>query len=411
MAYVWMIGGIYYYLLWERYTPSYPPALADYPPVSILVPCHNEGDTARETLGVVVKQNYPDFEVIAINDGSTDNTAEILDELGEQYDNLRILHLATNQGKAMALRKGALVSPNEFLICIDGDALLDQNAALWMINHLATDPTIGAVTGNPRIRNRSTLLGKLQVGEFSSIIGLIKRTQQLYGRLFAVSGVIVGFRKKALQEIDYWNVDMVTEDIDVTWRLQLAGWEIRYEPNALCWILMPETLKGLWKQRLRWSQGGSEVIIRYFKSIWRWKSRSMWPLYLEYATSIFWAYCMVFVFLLWFIGLIIPLPHYLVVQPFAPSWFTTLLATTCLAQFAISMAIDSRFEQKGGKYFYWMIWYPIAYWLLTTLTSVVALPKALLKKQGERAVWVSPDRGLKPENENEDENEDDDNEE
>ena len=82
--------------------------------------------------------------------------------------------------------------------------------------HLANGPRVGAVTGNPRIRNRSTLLGRLQVGEFSSIIGLIKRAQRIYGRIFTVSGVIAGFRISALHQVGYWNTDMVTEDIDVS---------------------------------------------------------------------------------------------------------------------------------------------------------------------------------------------------
>ena len=107
-----------------------------------------------------------------------------------------------------------------------------------LVKHLHESVRVGAVTGNPRIRNRSTLLGKLQVGEFSSIIGMIKRAQRIYGRVFTVSGVVVAFRKSALQRIGYWNCDMATEDIDVSWRLQLDHWDVRYEPNALCWILM-----------------------------------------------------------------------------------------------------------------------------------------------------------------------------
>jgi len=72
-----------------------------------------------------------------------------------------------------------------------------------------------------------------------------------------------------------------------------------------------------------------------------------------------------------------------------------ILGATCLAQFALSMAIDRRYEPGVGRNFYWMIWYPIAYWLLSMLTSVMALPKALLKRRGTRAVWVSPDRGIR----------------
>jgi biofilm PGA synthesis N-glycosyltransferase PgaC len=79
---------------------------------------------------------------------------------------------------------------------------------------------------NPRIRTRSTLIGRIQVGEFSSIIGLIKRTQRIYGRVFTVSGVIAAFRRQALADVGYWSPDMITEDIDISWKLQLRHWDI-----------------------------------------------------------------------------------------------------------------------------------------------------------------------------------------
>jgi poly-beta-1,6-N-acetyl-D-glucosamine synthase len=396
MAYLGMLGTLFYYFYWERKRPTHPPSLPDYPRISILIPCHNEGDNIRETIHCAMQQEYPYFEVIAINDGSTDNTADILDELAQQYEKLRVLNLTTNQGKAMGLRLGTLISSSEYLICIDGDALLEPNATRWIVHQFLEHPTVGAVTGNPRIRNRSTLLGKLQVGEFSSIIGLIKRAQQFYGTIFTISGVIAGFRKTALQHVGYWNVDMITEDIDISWRLQLHGWKIRYEPNALCWVLMPETLKGLWRQRLRWSQGGTEVLIRYYRAVWQWKVRHLWPLYLNYLLSIFWAYSMILLLLLWLCNQWLPLiPNFWVANPFIPQWGGILLGMTCLIQFAISLAIDGRYEQGLGRYYYWIIWYPLAFWFLSLITSIVATPKALLKKSGKRAIWTSPDRGIK----------------
>jgi len=176
---------------------------------------------------------------------------------------------------------------------IDGDAILDVKAIGWMLRHFLRHDDIAAVTGNPRIRTRSTLLGRMQVGEFSSFIGLIKRTQQLYGRLFSVSGVIVMFRRKALLDVGFWSTDMLTEDIDISWKLQVAGWRIRYEPHALCWILMPETIRGLYKQRLRWAMGGIQTLLKYSSNMRHLSQRRMWPIYGEYLLSVFWSYSMV----------------------------------------------------------------------------------------------------------------------
>jgi biofilm PGA synthesis N-glycosyltransferase PgaC len=399
MAYLWMVGALYYFTHWELDIGKridQPPPLENYPGVSLLVPCFNEGDNVEETIDYLAHQQYPEYEIIAINDGSTDNTGEILDRLAEKHPRLRVIHLASNQGKAMALRMGTLSANHEFLICIDGDALLDIHATSWIMRHFVNGPRVGAVTGNPRVRTRSTLLGKIQVGEFSAIIGLIKRAQRIYGRVFTVSGVVAGFRKSALHQIGYWNLDMVTEDIDISWNLQLNRWDIRYEPNALCWILMPETLRGLWRQRLRWAQGGMEVFLKYLPELGSWRKRRMWMVYLEFITSVVWAYLMLATILLWLLGLFLPLPAALRVATVLPGWSGVVLGITCMLQFAVALLVDSRFERGMGRVYYWMIWYPVVYWVLNVFTTVVAVPKAIKKRRGTRATWVSPDRGLRP---------------
>jgi len=306
-----------------------------------------------------------------------------------------VVNLATNQGKAVGLSTAALMANSEYLICIDGDALLDRNAAAWMVRHFIDHPNVGAVTGNPRIRNRSTLLGKIQVGEFSAIVGMIKRAQRTYGRIFTISGVIAAFRKSALHDVGYWSPDMVTEDIDISWKLQLAGWTIPFETNALCWVLMPETLNGLWKQRSRWAQGGVEVMLRYFTSLFNRRAMGMWPLYLECCISLLWSFTVVLLILLAPIQLLLS-GHKETLGDLAPQWTSMLLCITCLFQFAVSLGIDSRYEQRTGeKYYYWMIWYPIVYWLINIGTAVNGLIKAVRKKRGQRALWVTVDRGLK----------------
>jgi len=399
MAYAWMIGAGIYYLRWERRdggTADGMPALPEYPPVSILIPCYNEAENIRETVEYLLMQKYPDFEIIAINDGSRDNTLEILRALAEKYDRVRVVNLASNQGKAMALRTGALLAKSEYLVCIDGDALLAPEATAWLVRHFLNDREVGAVTGNPRIRTRSTLLGKIQVGEFSAIVGLIKRAQRVYGRIFTVSGVIAAFRRSALHRVGYWSTDMVTEDIDISWKLQLDGWHIRFEPNALCWVLMPETLKGLWRQRVRWAQGGAEVVLRYGRRMFSWSSRRMWPIYAECLISILWAYLMVAALA---VGMGTGLfgAHQHPMASFVPSWTGMLLSVTCLAQFVVSLAIDSRYESKNGgigRYYYWMIWYPLVYWLINVGTTVAGFFRAVRKERGQRAIWVTLDRGV-----------------
>lgn len=398
MSYLWMIGAILFYWRNERKQGSYqqPTPLANTPPVSVLIPCYNEGDNAEETLTHALALDYPEFEVIAINDGSKDNTAEVLDRLATQYPRLRVVHLAQNQGKAMALQAGSLLANYEILICIDGDALLDKHAAHWMVKHFVEDAEVAAVTGNPRIRNRSTLLGRVQVGEFSSIVGMIKRAQRSFGRLFTVSGVITAFRKSAVHQVGYWSPDMLTEDIDITWKLQRDGWDVRFEPHALVWILMPETLEGLWKQRLRWAMGGAQVLIKNLDVIKSPIHNHLWPLMLELCLSLLWSYAMLVMFVLWLLSFILPFGLPFIGSPLIPDEGGLLLGTTCLLQFALSKWLDSSYDKGLGRNYYWMIWYPLVFWLINICSTIVAFPKVLWLGKGQRARWVSPDRGIKP---------------
>jgi len=397
MAYTWIIGALFYYYHRERvdnYRPDNPPAIPEYPGVSFLVPCHNEAAALIDTIESLVRQDYPLFEIVAVNDASSDDTGELLDQLAIQHDCLRVIHFDSNQGKAMGLRMAAMASRYEFLVCLDGDAILDEHASKWIMRHFSEGPRVGAVTGNPRVRNRTTLLGKIQVGEFSSIIGMIKRAQRIYGRIFTVSGVVAAFRKEALQSVGYWNLNTVTEDIDISWRLQLNHWDIRYEPNALCWILMPEKLAGLWGQRLRWAQGGIEALMLHMKSLRSWRSRRMWLVVFELLVSTFWAYAMLTSFLLWLLGQFFALPDALQAPGIIPGWTGVLLGLTCMVQFAVSLTIDSRYEPRLSRYYYWMVWYPLLYWILQAAATCVAVPKALFGGLKNRGTWVSPDRGI-----------------
>jgi biofilm PGA synthesis N-glycosyltransferase PgaC len=397
MAYLWMAGGLYYWFHYERDAgvPDSPPPLDAHPRVAVVVPCHNEADHVVETITNLMDSTYPNYEVIAVDDGSTDGTGALLAELATRHPRLRVLTLTRNQGKAAAMNTAALMTRAEFLVCIDGDALLDRNAIAWMMWHFRW-PRVGAVTGNPRVRTRSSLLGRLQVGEFSSTIGLIKRSQRTFGKVFTVSGVVCAFRKTALHDVDYWSTDMLTEDVDVSWKLQLRHWDVRFEPNALCWILMPETLRGLWRQRLRWAAGGMQVLLKDWRALQAWKQRRMWPIYTEYVLSALWAYTMFGIILMWFLGTVLGLATPIHVPTIHPQWTGVLIGTTCLLQVAIGMALDSRHEKGLLRYYFWMIWYPLAFWLISVFTTLVGVPKALLRSRGRRARWKSPDRGLIP---------------
>ena len=104
---------------------------------------------------------------------------------------------------------------------------------------------------------------------------------------------------------------------------------------------------------------------------------------------------MALIVLLFGVGLLVDLPEALQIRSLAPGWGGLVIGSTCLLQFGVSMFLDSRYERGYGRYYYWMIWYPLAYWILNVCTSVVALPSVLLRGR-RRATWKSPDRGIRP---------------
>jgi len=394
MAFVWMFGTMLFQFFRDNSPASPPPAGPDAPLVSVLIPCHNEEECIEETLRCLAHQDYPNFEIIAVDDASSDRTGEILRSLQEEFKNLRVLTLKSNQGKGTGMNMAALHSRGEYLICIDADALLDKHAIKWFLWHFNSSPRVGAITGNPKVRNRTTVMAKIQVGEYSTIIGMIKRAQRILGKIYTVSGVIVAFRKKALMSIGFWSNNMVTEDIDVSWKLQLDHWDIRYEPRVLCWILVPETLKGIWRQRLRWSQGGSEVLLKYAPAMFHWKNRRIWPVFMEYMLSVIWCYCLTMTGILWILGFFVELPAEWAVRSLMPGWTGIMLSVICLLQLGTGLLVDSKYDRTMLRLAPWLIWYPAIYWMVNCFVTVVAFPKAVFKKKSTLAVWESPDRGL-----------------
>jgi biofilm PGA synthesis N-glycosyltransferase PgaC len=394
MALFWIVGSLVF--SWRRERRQQPPELASYPQVTVLIPCHNEQLAIEQVVRTAAASRYPSLDILVVDDASTDGSRDILQRLLAEIPNLRLLMLEHNRGKAKALNLGALATQAEYLMCIDADALLDPEAIHWMISDLEQSPRVGAVTGNPRVLNRTTLVSRIQVGEFSAIVGMIKRTQRLLGRVYTVSGVCSCFRRLAVHEVGYWSSDTVTEDVDISWKLQLAYWGILYEPRAVCWILVPESLRGLWHQRLRWARGGMEAAMCYSRAIFRWPKRRMWPVLVELMVSTAWCYAVFLVLIAWILTQVTPawIPPGLQVATLLPGWSGSLLAVVCLLQFLTGLALDRRYEgSRLLRQLFWAIWYPAVYWVIAAGTSVVALPLALHHRgRTGHAVWQSPDR-------------------
>ena len=163
MGFIWIIGGLIFF--WRRECGKQVfPDFSEYPFFSILVPCHNEEEQIEESVMFLQELAYPNYEIILIDDGSTDKTASKIHGLCEKHERVRGVYVKKNQGKASALNVGCLAAKGEYILSIDADSLLDRNCLKWMAWHFLRFPRVGAVTGNPRVINRTTLLGKIQTG-------------------------------------------------------------------------------------------------------------------------------------------------------------------------------------------------------------------------------------------------------
>ena len=400
MSVVWIIGGLIFFMRWETKAV---PSPDEYPPFSIIIPAHNEEANIEQTVENLKDLNYPNYDVIVANDGSSDDTAYILEGLVEKYsDWLKVINVNPNGGKAKATNTALLFSKGHFILVMDADSILDKDALTYMAWHFVSYPRLGAITGNPRVLNRTTLLGKIQVGEYSSIIGLIKRAQRILGKILTVSGVIAAYRRSALFQCGLFSADTVTEDIDMTWKLQKTFWDVRYEPRALCWVLVPETIKGLFMQRVRWAQGGIEVLKKHSKVWFDIKQRRLWPVYVECVVGMLWAYSLAAYIIFWLVSYVLCYLYGLDLAivntsfPLLPRKTGSILTLVCLFQFVVSIAIDSRYEEKSSyKYYFWAVWYPFAYWIISAVAAIVGVYNMFIRKSGGVSVtWKSPDRGL-----------------
>lgn len=392
MSLFWMVGTIIYIFFSELWLTQKPNKEIRNEGISFLVPCFNEEETIKDTIKNLLALDFPNKQIIVINDGSTDNSAKIIYEL-QKYLDFTFVDLEFNNGKANALNKGIDYAKYDYVMGIDADTLIDDNAPYFMIEHFKKNPKLAAVTGNPRIRNKKSILGKIQTIEYASMVGSIKRTQALTGKINTISGVFTLFRKSAIEKVGKWDIDMITEDIAISWKFHLAGLHIKYEPRALCRMLVPETIPGLWKQRLRWAQGGQEVVLRDLKKGLKSFNLAMYFLIFEQIFSLIWVYSVLLVLIFNIINANL-LDYYFLKYKLSLLVLSALILTFLNAvQFTIALIADSKYEKINIFTVVYLSWYSTVYWIVNALVAILAFPKAIRRKKGEFATWTSPDRG------------------
>ena len=238
-----------------------------YPFISIIVPVYNEGIVLQNSIESLLDINYPNYEIIIVNDGSTDDTASIAEELvGHQKGRNGLVKISLinkpNGGKAKALNAGIQYSEAQFVLCMDGDSQLTPNSLRMGIRHFI-DPVVGAVAGNVKVQNRKHLLTDLQALEYLEGLNMPRSSQGFLQMVNIIPGPIGLFRKTALRDAGFYSSDTFAEDADITLKILAQNWKIVYEPNAIAYTEAPISIYQLLKQRYRWTRGILQAIRKH----------------------------------------------------------------------------------------------------------------------------------------------------
>ncbi|HEY4197392.1 MAG TPA: glycosyltransferase, partial [Mucilaginibacter sp.] len=230
-------------------------------PVSIIVPAYNEEVTAIKTIQSLLKIDYPNFEIIFIDDGSKDKTYELVNAAYGHHPLVKVL-TKPNGGKASALNFGITHAQYDYTVCIDADTQLKDDAIYYLMTYF-TDDEIGAVAGTVKVGNENNMITRWQSIEYITAQNMDRRAFDLINSITVVPGAIGAFRKSAVFKAGGFTSDTLAEDCDLTMRILRQGYIIKNCAEAIAYTEAPETLGALLKQRFRWSFG---VIQSFWKN-------------------------------------------------------------------------------------------------------------------------------------------------
>ena len=297
----------YFTLLWFAYLGHAErnilgaPKHHELPPVSVLVPAYNEGKVMDRALASLMTLDYPHYEVVVIDDGSSDDTLARAAAWEGQHGPAEIRVVTKpNGGKASSLNAGIAASKHPLVFCMDADSHLEPQTLRKAVEHFV-DPSVGAVAGNVKVENRGKLLTSLQALEYIEGLNMPRRAQGFVAAVNIVPGPVGMFRREALEEVGGYDLDTFAEDADLTLKMMAAGWRVVYEDNAIAWTEAPETWMDLVQQRYRWTRGilqavrkRKDIFLRPFPDFPLWASTVqlafeaiLWPILNIYAHVFF----------------------------------------------------------------------------------------------------------------------------
>lgn len=235
---------------WMRETPG---------PVTVLVPAYNEEAGIGSTLRSLLESSHRELQVVVIDDGSTDRTADIAENMGDAR--VEVVRQA-NSGKAAAPNTGLAHARYGIVVMVDADTVFEPDAVERIVQPLA-HPAVGAVSGNTKVGNRRSLLARWQHLEYVFGFNLDRRMFEVLECMPTVPGAIGAFRRDAVIGVGGVSEDTLAEDTDLTMALWRCGWRVLYEESAVAWTEVPPSVRQLWRQRYRWCYGTLQAMWKH----------------------------------------------------------------------------------------------------------------------------------------------------
>ncbi len=232
--------------------PHEPMAGGDDPSVSVVIPAYNEASVIRQCIEHVLQTEYSDFDIIVVDDGSTDGTYEAAMTYADHP--LVTVISQPNGGKASAMNAGMFETDSDVFICIDADSQLHPEAVGLLAAHFK-DPKVGAAAGRVVVGNRRNILTRLQALEYITAQSIERRAKEYLNAITVVPGAIGAWRTTAVMEAGIFSTETLTEDADMTMAIIRSDYRVVYEERAIATTETPATVKALLVQRLRWSLG------------------------------------------------------------------------------------------------------------------------------------------------------------
>jgi len=233
-------------------------SLKSFPRISLIVPAFNEAKTIQSCVQSLQELNYPNYEVIVVDDGSTDNTFEE----ASRCTGVKIIR-QENQGKPKALNNGINASTGEIIVTVDADTTIDKDALGQIAKRFSSNEKLGAVAGNVKVNPERKIINAVQSAEYATGINLIRKGQSVLGCVMIVPGPIAALKREAVEKVGCFSDDTFAEDFDITAKILKAGYRVEYEEKSLAYTDAPKNTEDLIKQRRRWYRGMMQVLDKH----------------------------------------------------------------------------------------------------------------------------------------------------